>query len=39
MSLDAPTAKIAFFDTYKELDLMTELMGITKEGAKGSPCK
>jgi methylmalonyl-CoA/ethylmalonyl-CoA epimerase len=25
-------AKIVFFDTYKEIGVMTELMGITKEG-------
>ncbi len=27
-----PIAKIVFFDTYKEIGVMTEIMGITKEG-------
>jgi methylmalonyl-CoA/ethylmalonyl-CoA epimerase len=29
---NTPIAKIVFFDTYKEIGVMTELMGITKEG-------
>ena len=29
---DTPIAKIVFFDTRKEIGIMTELMGITKEG-------
>ena len=31
-SFDHPIAKIVFFDTYKEIGVMTEIMGITKEG-------
>ena len=31
-SFDHPIAKIVFFDTRKEIGVMTELMGITKEG-------
>ena len=31
-SFDTPIAKIVFFDTYKEIGVMTEIMGITKEG-------
>jgi len=29
---DTPWADIVFFDTYKEIGVMTEIMGITKEG-------
>jgi len=29
---NTPIAKIVFFDTYKKIGIMTELMGITKEG-------
>jgi len=29
---NTPPAKIVFFDTYKEIGVMTEIMGITKEG-------
>ena len=29
-----PIAKIVFFDTYKEIGVMTEIMGITEEGEK-----
>jgi methylmalonyl-CoA/ethylmalonyl-CoA epimerase len=29
---NTPIAKIVFFDTYKDIGVMTELMGITKEG-------
>ena len=29
---NTPIAKIVFFDTWKEIGVMTELMGITKEG-------
>ena len=31
-SFDTPIAEIVFFDTYKEVGVMTEIMGITKEG-------
>jgi methylmalonyl-CoA/ethylmalonyl-CoA epimerase len=31
-SFNTPIAKIAMFDTYKELGVVTEIMGITKEG-------
>src|SRR4030095_10518481 len=31
-SYDTPIAKIVFFDTSKEIGVMTEIMGITKEG-------
>lgn len=31
-SFNHPIAKIIFFDTYKEIGVMTEIMGITKEG-------
>jgi len=31
-SFDTPIAKIVFFDTSKETGIMTEIMGITKEG-------
>ncbi len=31
-SFDHPIAKIVFFDTRKEIGIMTEIMGITKEG-------
>ena len=31
-SFNHPIAKIAFFDTYKEIGVVTEIMGITKEG-------
>jgi methylmalonyl-CoA/ethylmalonyl-CoA epimerase len=31
-TFDTPIAKIVFFDTYKELGILTELMGITHEG-------
>src|SRR5260221_2272209 len=31
-SFNHPIAKIVFFDTYKEIGFMTEIMGITKEG-------
>lgn len=31
-SFDHPIAKIVFFDTRKELGVMTEIMGITNEG-------
>jgi hypothetical protein len=31
-SFDTPIAKIVFFDTCKEISVMTEIMGITKEG-------
>jgi methylmalonyl-CoA/ethylmalonyl-CoA epimerase len=33
-SFDTPIAKIFFFDTYKELGVATEIMGITKDGEK-----
>ena len=33
-SFDTPIAKIVFFDTYKEIGVMTEIMGITEEGEK-----
>ena len=29
---NTPPAKIVFFDTYKEIGVMTEIMGITKKG-------
>ena len=31
-SFNTPIAKIVFFDSYKEIGVMTEIMGITKEG-------
>lgn len=31
-SFNHPIAKIVFFDTYKEIGVMTEIMGITEEG-------
>ena len=31
-SFDTPIARIVFFDTSKEIGVMTEIMGITKEG-------
>ena len=31
-TFDHPIAKIVFFDTYKEIGVMTEIMGITEEG-------
>lgn len=31
-TFNTPIAKIFFFDTYKELGVATELMGVTKEG-------
>jgi methylmalonyl-CoA/ethylmalonyl-CoA epimerase len=31
-SFNTPIAKIVFFDTYKELGVATEIMGVTKEG-------
>ena len=31
-SFNTSIAKIAFFDTYKEIGVMTEIMGITKDG-------
>lgn len=33
-SFNTPIAKIVFFDNYKEIGVMTEIMGITKEGEK-----
>jgi methylmalonyl-CoA/ethylmalonyl-CoA epimerase len=33
-SLNMPVAKIAFFDTYKELGVATEIIGITEEGVE-----
>ena len=33
-SFDHPIAKIVFFDTRKEIGVMTEIMGITQEGEK-----
>ena len=33
-SFDTPIAKIVFFDTTKEIGVMTEIMGITGEGEK-----
>jgi ribonuclease BN (tRNA processing enzyme) len=33
-SFNHPIAKIVFFDTYKEIRVMTEIMGITEEGEK-----
>lgn len=33
-SFDTPIAKIVFFDTREEMGVFTEIMGITKEGAK-----
>src|SRR6187402_2894654 len=33
-SFDHPIAKIVFFDTCKEIGIMTEIMGITEEGEK-----
>jgi hypothetical protein len=33
-SLNMPAAKIAFFDTYKEMGVVTEIIGITDEGAE-----
>jgi glyoxalase/bleomycin resistance protein/dioxygenase superfamily protein len=32
--VDHPTARMAFFDTYKTLGVVTEIMGITPEGWK-----
>ena len=32
--VDHPIARMAFFDTYKTLGVVTEIMGITKEGWK-----
>jgi hypothetical protein len=29
-----PIAKIVFFDTYKQIGVVTEIMGITEEGEK-----
>jgi len=33
-SFDHPVAKIVFFDTTKEIGVMTEIMGITEQGEK-----
>ena len=33
-SFNHPIAKIVFFDTCKEIGVMTEIMGITEEGEK-----
>ena len=33
-TFDTSIAKIVFFDTYKEIGVMTEIMGITEEGEK-----
>lgn len=33
-TFDTPIAKIFFFDTYRDLGIATELMGVTKEGDK-----
>jgi 4-hydroxyphenylpyruvate dioxygenase-like putative hemolysin len=33
-SFDTPIAKIVFFDTRKEIGVLTEIMGITEEGEK-----
>ena len=33
-SFDHPIAKIVFFDTRKEIGIMTEIMGITEDGEK-----
>lgn len=33
-SFDTPIAKIVFFDTREDIGVMTEIMGITEEGAK-----
>jgi len=33
-SFNHPIAKIVFFDTYKEIGVMTEIMGITEEGER-----
>ncbi len=33
-SFNHPIAKIVFFDTYKEIGVITEIMGITEEGEK-----
>jgi len=33
-SFNHPIAKIVFFDTYEEIGVMTEIMGITEEGEK-----
>ena len=33
-SFNHPIAKIVFFDTHKEIGVMTEIMGITEEGEK-----
>ncbi len=33
-SFDHPIAKIVFFDTTKEIGVMTEIMGVTEEGEK-----
>jgi hypothetical protein len=32
LTFNTPIAKIIFFDTYKDIGVMTEIMGITKEG-------
>jgi hypothetical protein len=33
-SVNHPIARIVFFDTFKEIGVFTEIMGITKEGKK-----
>ena len=33
-SLNLPVAKVAFFDTYKELGVVTEIIGITEAGVQ-----
>ncbi len=33
-SFNHPIAKIVFFDTYKDIGIMTEIMGITEEGER-----
>lgn len=33
-SMNMPVAKIAFFDTRKEIGVITEIMGITEEGVE-----
>ena len=33
-AVDHPVARMAFFDTYKTLGIVTEIMGITPEGWK-----
>jgi methylmalonyl-CoA/ethylmalonyl-CoA epimerase len=34
ISVDMPVAKIVFFDTYKKIDVVTEVIGITEAGVE-----